>query len=189
MGLLHRRSRSWRSLKMFLHVWLEDFFSVCLIVSALYLLNWSTFFFFFKPNLMWWCIIMKWCVMRKCWFTIFSVKVKVRDYVIYTPPSILFSNFVLWCLVVQELVSSKYDSVYSIFWTADPFATKLLMNKSVLWRSWAVVYEVKISKCQWMSGWQLLKCWTFYNPIWYGDASLWARLSVEQVRSLTCRSQ
>ena len=32
----------------------------------------------FLPNLVWWCIIMRRCVMRKNWFTIFNVKVTVR---------------------------------------------------------------------------------------------------------------
>ena len=34
------------------------------------------------PNLVLWCIIMRWCVMQKSWFTIFNVKVTTRDYVI-----------------------------------------------------------------------------------------------------------
>ena len=37
---------------------------------------------FFKPNLMWWCIIVSLCVLRKNWFTIFNVKVTARAYVI-----------------------------------------------------------------------------------------------------------
>ena len=34
------------------------------------------------PNLVRWCIIMSWCVMRKNWFTIFNVKVTARAYII-----------------------------------------------------------------------------------------------------------
>ena len=34
------------------------------------------------PNLIWWCIIMRWCVMQKNWFTIFNVKVTARAYII-----------------------------------------------------------------------------------------------------------
>ena len=52
--------------------------SMCLIVSAQYLLNCSKFI----PNLVWLCIIMRLCVMQKNWFTIFSVKVTVRAYII-----------------------------------------------------------------------------------------------------------
>ena len=36
------------------------------------------------------------------------------------PPSIIFPNLVLWCIIMQELIWSKYDNVYCIFWTADP---------------------------------------------------------------------
>ena len=39
------------------------------------------------------------------------------------PLSILCPNLVLWCIIMHS--SSKYDSVYCIFCTADPFATKL----------------------------------------------------------------
>ena len=50
--------------------------SVCPIVSAQYLLSRSTVKKnFFLPNLVWWCIIMRQCVVRKNWF---SVKVTVR---------------------------------------------------------------------------------------------------------------
>ena len=43
------------------------------------------------------------------------------------PPSILFPNFVLWCIIMQELLWSKYDSVCCIFWIADSFAAKLCL--------------------------------------------------------------
>ena len=36
--------------------------------------------FFFLPNLAWWCIIMRQCVIRKNWFTIFNVEVTARAY-------------------------------------------------------------------------------------------------------------
>ena len=59
------------------------------------------------------------------------------------PPNILFPNLVLWCIIrsqsvmqkdlllfsrsrsLQELIWSKYYNFFSIFWTADPVATKL----------------------------------------------------------------
>ena len=56
------------------------------------------------PNLVLWCIIMSLSVMQKDWFAIFKVK---------------------FTATVQELIWSKYDNFYCIFWTADPFATKL----------------------------------------------------------------
>ena len=40
---------------------------------------------FFLPNLVWWCFMMRQCVMRKSWFTIFNVKVTVRACIIRTP--------------------------------------------------------------------------------------------------------
>ena len=45
--------------------------------------------------------------------------------IFYKPPSILFPRLILWCIIMQELIWSKYDNFYCIFWTADPFATKL----------------------------------------------------------------
>ena len=51
---------------------------VCPIVSARYFLNRSSDFF--SPNLVWWCIIIRRCVMRKNWVAIFNVKVTARAY-------------------------------------------------------------------------------------------------------------
>ena len=39
-------------------------------------------FFFFLPNLVWWCIVMRRCMMWKNWFTIFNVKVTAKAYII-----------------------------------------------------------------------------------------------------------
>ena len=79
MGLLCSRSRSQWKFKMSVNVFLDDVFSVCPIISVHYLLNHSTIFL---PNWIWWCIIMKQCIMQKNWFTIFSVKVTARAYII-----------------------------------------------------------------------------------------------------------
>ena len=62
-GLLCSRSRSNRRFKMSVHVCFDDIFSMCLIISAQYILNCSTIFFL--PNLVWWCIIMRQCVLQK----------------------------------------------------------------------------------------------------------------------------
>ena len=59
--------------------------SVCPIVSAWYLLNHSTIFYFlifFLANLVLWCIIMRWWVIYKNLFTLFIVKVTPRAYLI-----------------------------------------------------------------------------------------------------------
>ena len=83
MGLLHWRSRSQQRFKMSVNICPDDIFSVCLMVSAQYLLNWSTIFLLLLlPNLVWWCTNMRWCVMWKNWFFILTVEVTVTGYVI-----------------------------------------------------------------------------------------------------------
>ena len=67
MGLLQSRSRSQQMFAI----------SVCRIVFDQCLLNHSTIFL---PNLVWWCIIMRRCVMQKNWFTIINVKATARAY-------------------------------------------------------------------------------------------------------------
>ena len=75
------------------------------------------------------------------------------------PPGILFPNLVLWWIIMQEIMWSKYDNVYCIFWIADPFATKLglivhyhkpecFMEKSDC--CFQGQGHSKILKCQWM---------------------------------------
>ena len=93
------------------------------------------------------------------------------------PPNILFPNMLLWCIIVsqcvmqkywllfsrlrslQELIWSKYDNFYCIFWTADPFATKLALvvhyHKSEYFMEKLDCCvqgqgHSKISNCQWM---------------------------------------
>ena len=36
----------------------------------------------FLPDVAWWCIIMRQCVLQKNWFTIFNVRVVARAYII-----------------------------------------------------------------------------------------------------------
>ena len=73
------------------------------------------------------------------------------------PSSILFPNLV--CIIVQELIWSKYDNVFCIFWTADPFATKLGLivhyHKPECFMEKLDCFvqgqgHSKISKCEWM---------------------------------------
>ena len=72
------------------------------------------------------------------------------------PPSILFPNLVLWCIIMHELIRTKYGDV---FWTAYPFATKL--GSIVHYHKPECFMEkldccvqgqghIKISKCQWL---------------------------------------
>ena len=87
-----------------------------------------------QPNLVWWYIIRSQSVQwKKLDFSLHSgsrshwkVKMLMFVQVISSkPPNILFPNLVLWCIIMQEFMWSKYYNVYCIFWTADPFATKL----------------------------------------------------------------
>ena len=104
-------------------------------------------------------------------------------------PSIFFPNLVLWCIIMQELIWSKYDNFYCIFWIADAFTTKL--GLIVHYHKPECFMEKldccvqgqghsKISKCQCLSRY-LLEHWTFYYQTWYGDASLRARLSFKRL--------
>ena len=43
------------------------------------------------------------------------------------PPVVLYPNLVVWCIIMQEFIWLRRDHVYCIFWTADPFATKLCL--------------------------------------------------------------
>ena len=85
------------------------------------------------------------------WYCVASLWVRVSCKKI----DLLFS----WSRSLQELVWSKYDHFYCIFWTADPFATTL--GLIVLYHKPECFMEKfdccvqgqghsKISKCQWM---------------------------------------
>ena len=112
------------------------------------------------------------------------------------PPNILFPNLVLWCIIMsqchakrlnvpfsrsrsrQELMWSKYYNVYCIFWTADPFATKLGLiihyhkPECFMEKLECCVHgqsHRKMSKCVWLFRWYFLNCWTFLLPnlVWW----------------------
>ena len=118
------------------------------------------------PKLVPWCIIMNQIVFQKPWFAVFKVKVTVKNHIIK-----------IWL---------------SVFWTADPFATKLglvahhfKLNCLVKRLDCFVVINVKVTKkvknsSECSSGWYLLNCWTFCNQTWYGNGSSWARVSCEK---------
>ena len=86
----------------------------------------------------------------------------------------------------------------SIFWTADPFATKLILmyiiiSWIVLWTDWIALLwsrsqEVQnSSECS--SGRYLLSCWTFCDQTWYGDASSWAKVLCKKISLQYSRSK
>ena len=80
--------------------------SVCSFVHVLdqYFLKHSTIFFFFYQTWYGQCIIMRWCVMQRNWFTLFKVKAPSRTCVIK-----------IWL----------FFFFYHIFESLSPFATKL----------------------------------------------------------------
>ena len=70
--------------------------SVSPILSAQHLLNYPAIVL---PNLVWWCIFMRQCVRQKNWFTISSVKVTVRAFIIKI---CLFLLYLLNCWLVRS---------------------------------------------------------------------------------------
>ena len=127
------------------------------------------------PNLVWWCIIISQIVFQKGWCIVFKIKATVTDYVIK-----------MWL---------------SIFWTADPFMTKLgfmahhhKLDCLVKRLDCSVVVKVKVaekvknsSECS--SGRYLLSCWLFCNQTWYGDARAWANVSCKKIGLLSSSSR
>ena len=131
----------------------DDIFSVWLCLLNI---SWTAqpLKIFFLPNLVWWCIIMRRCVIQKNWFTILNVKVTVRAYIIKTW---LFLLYLLICWSVCNQIGfgiteslarvscGKTGWLHSrsrsqqrlkilvnvcldgIFWTAEHFVTKLGM--------------------------------------------------------------
>ena len=108
-------------------------------------------------------------------------------------------DLLLW-RSLQELIWSKYDSFYCIFWTADTFVTKLgLMahhhTVDCLVRRFdcCVVVKVNIrekvqnsSECS--SGQYLFSCWTLCNQTWYGYATSGAKMSCKKIGMLSSSS-
>ena len=93
-------------------------------------------------------------------------------------PKTVLPNLVLWCIIMQELIWSKYDNVYCIFWTADHFATKLgLIERYHKPECFMEKLDCcvqgqghsKISKCQCLSRSYFLHHWTFLQPnlVWW----------------------
>ena len=87
------------------------------------------------------------CLVKKCGLlhsgSRSQQRVKMFVQISSKPPNILFANLILLCVILsrsvvqkdcllfsrsrslQDLIWSKYDNFYCIFWTADPFPTKL----------------------------------------------------------------
>ena len=92
---------------------------------------------------------------------------------------------------LQELIWSKYDHFYCIFWTADPFATKLGLivhyHKPECFTEILDCYVQNVNEC--LSKWCLLHHQTFCFQLWYCDASLWVGVSCQKIYLLFSRSR
>ena len=98
----------------------------------------SELLFTWQQKLVWWCISSNQSVLwRKKNRLLHSgsksqrrVKMLIFVQMIsFKLPNSLFPNLVLWCFIIQELIWSKYDKFYCIFWIDDFFSTKLGLIK------------------------------------------------------------
>ena len=81
-----------------------------------------------------------------------------------------------------------------IFWQPDLIGWYIIISWSILWKNWITVFKVKltakfqnVNKC--LSRQHFLNHWHFYCQTWYGNASLWARLSFKKIGLLSSRSR
>ena len=104
---------------------------------------------------------------------------------------------------IQDLGHSEGSYVWNMTVPTKPFELliplqlnlvlwHLIISQSVLWKKMDCCVQGQChSKSQnvnvCLSGWYLLNCWTIYLQTWYGDASLWARVSCEKVGLLSSR--
>ena len=100
--------------------------SMCPMVSTQYLLNCSTIFL--KPNLVWWCIIMRQCVLWKNWFTI--LKYQGHSEGLYN------QNMTIFTISSKLLVSLQPNLVW---WYS-------IISWSVLWKNGITVFKVKVTE-------------------------------------------
>ena len=108
-------------------------------------ISWTAqpFSFFYIPNLIWWCVIMRQCVMRKNWFTIFNVKVTARTYIIKL--WLFFLYFLNCCSICKQT------------W----YGSRATRNQSVLWKNVITALKVKVTAkvqnvSESLSGWYFL---------------------------------
>ena len=104
------------------------------------------------------------CVMQKNWFTVFNVKVTVRDYIIK-----------IWLYLLYLL---NYWSICNQTW----FWWYNIISRSILWTNWITAYKAKVtamvqyvSEC--LTGWHFLNCRIFCYQTLYGNAASCARVS------------
>ena len=152
----------WNTVGFFLHplpppykyggVYWNHFVCVCLSicssvgVSNPVLLGSPELFNHFLPNLVWRCVIMRWCVFRKNWFTLFDVSVTARAYIIKIW---LFLLCLLDCWSVCNQIwfdSEKTNFSFAIF--------KIKVR--------ARAHMIKI----WPFLWYLVNCGSFCHQTW-----------------------
>ena len=112
-------------------------------------------------NLVWWCITVSQIVFRKDWFAVFKVKVTVKAHIIkiYLLNCWSFRSFVWWHITISLIVLWKVR--ISLVW-----------SRSRSQERFKIPVNVHLND---------IKCWTFCNHTWYGDASSWARVSCTRV--------
>ena len=153
MGLLRSRSRSQQRFKMSVNVCPDDIFSMCLIVSALYLLNCST---------------------------TFVIKLGV---VMYYHEAMCHAEKLVHYFQCQGHSEglTKQNMTISTISSTVPFATKLSLivlhhkpecpveNWITAFRAKATAVIQNVNEC--LSGWYLLNHRTFCYQIWCCDAA------------------
>ena len=108
---------------------------------------------------------------------------------------LLFSRSRSWQgLIWSDFNSSTIYSEFLILLQTNLVWKYIAISQSALWRNWIVVFKIKVtakfvnvSEC--LSRWYHPNRWTFYCQTWYGDASLWARLSSKKIGLLSSRSR
>ena len=119
-----------------------------------------------SPNLVWWCIIVSQSVLRKVWFAIFKVTVKVHMIEIWL--CTLSSELLILLLANFGLMAHHHK-----LGCAGKRLHQCVVLKVKVTAKVQIVNEFSSGPC-------LLNCWTFCNWAWYGDASSWARVSCEK---------
>ena len=140
--------------------------SVCLIVSARYLLNHSTIFF------------------NQTWYGIFDYEAMchAEKLVLCLQCQIwLFLPYLLNCTTVcnQTWFQTWFDN------TTLGFRLGLIVQHhklGVVWKNWISVFPVKITAkvqnvSEWLLGWCFLNCRSFCYQTLYGDAAAWTKVS------------
>ena len=134
-------------------------------------------FFFFLPNCVWWCIRMRWCVMRgKKWFTIVNVNVTASAYIIK-----------IWLFLLYLL---NCWSVCNQTWfvrTASYAGASCGRNEITAFKVKVTAKVQIVSECLFEQ--YLLNHITFCYQTWYANAASWAGFSCRKKGSFIFKSK